>query len=179
MDGLAWFFDSYGAYVGLGAGGVVLAALVAGLVRANRRMRRLEERMDARSAKSHVVTIPETWTPVEPDQRQPVPAAEPAPDYRITRLGDTQPEPVEPEPVEGGELEPRLDRGTFYDLLLRESVIRMASLGHGVRRVLDPATRNRIRFEVRRETKRARKQRRAETREAVRQLRDDQFRESA
>ncbi len=41
---------------------------------------------------------------------------------------------------------------------------------HGVRAALAPETRNRIRFEVRREVKRARKQRRADTRQARREL---------
>ena len=48
--------------------------------------------------------------------------------------------------------------------------MRAASLAHGVRRALDPETRNRIRFEMRREVKRARKQRRADIREARRRL---------
>ena len=48
-------------------------------------------------------------------------------------------------------------------------VVKAASLAHGVRRALDPETRNRIRFEMRREVKRARKQRRADTREARRE----------
>jgi hypothetical protein len=57
----------------------------------------------------------------------------------------------------------------FADLLLRETVVKAASLAHGVRRALDPETRNRIRFEMKREVKRARKQRRADTREARRE----------
>jgi hypothetical protein len=69
---------------------------------------------------------------------------------------------VDPEPVS-------LERTVFADLLLRESVIRLGSLGHGVRRALSAESRNRIRFEMRREVKRARKQRRAEQREAYRE----------
>ena len=75
----------------------------------------------------------------------------------------------------------------FADHVLRESVIRLGSLAHGVRRALDAETRNRIRFEMRREVKRARKQRRAEQREAYREwqarqrdsLPDDDLRDTA
>ena len=83
-------------------------------------------------------------------------------EYRITRVGDPGMETSDAgEPV-------RLERAVFADLLLRESVIRLGSLGHGVRRALSAETRNRIRFEMKREVKRARKQRRAEQREAYR-----------
>ena len=54
--------------------------------------------------------------------------------------------------------------------MLRETVVKAASLGHGVRRALAPETRNRIRFEMRREVRRARKQRRADLKEARRDL---------
>ncbi|MFC6285818.1 hypothetical protein ACFP3Q_01565 [Nocardioides sp. GCM10027113] len=63
---------------------------------------------------------------------------------------------------------PGIDRALFADLVLRETVVRAASLAHGVRRALAPETRNRVRFEVRREIRRARKQRRADLREARR-----------
>ena len=52
--------------------------------------------------------------------------------------------------------------------MLRETVVRAASLAHGVRRALAPETRNRIRFEVKREIRRSRKQRKADLREARR-----------
>ncbi len=63
------------------------------------------------------------------------------------------------------------DARLFADLVLRESVVRAASLAYGVRRGLSPANRNRIRFEMRREVKRARKDRKAEEREAIREWR--------
>lgn len=80
-----------------------------------------------------------------------------------------------------------LERTVFADLVLRESVIRIGSLAHGLRRALDAETRNRIRFEMRREVKRARKQRRTEQRDAYREwqarqradVADDDLRESA
>ncbi len=52
--------------------------------------------------------------------------------------------------------------------MLRETVVKAASLAHGVRRALSPESRNRIRFEVRREVRRSRKQRRSDLREARR-----------
>lgn len=82
-------------------------------------------------------------------------------EYTITGLGSVpEPEPATP---------PRLERTVFADLLLRESVIRIGSLSHGVRRALSAESRNRIRFEMRREVKRARKHRRVEQREAYRE----------
>ena len=63
---------------------------------------------------------------------------------------------------------PKVESALFADLVLRETVVKAASLAHGVRRALDPETRHRIRFEMRREVKRARKQRKADTREARR-----------
>jgi hypothetical protein len=57
----------------------------------------------------------------------------------------------------------------FADLVLRESVVQAASLASGLRRALAPETRNRIRFEMKREVKRARKQRRADLRRARRE----------
>jgi hypothetical protein len=86
-------------------------------------------------------------------------------EYVITGLG-------EPEggPVDGGvEAAPTVPAGQFADIVLRETVIRSASLFHGVRRALSPESRNRIRFEMRREVKRSRKQRRADIREARRE----------
>lgn len=63
---------------------------------------------------------------------------------------------------------PPIDRALFADLVLRESVVKAASLAHGVRRALAPQTRNRIRFEVKREIRRARKQRRSDLKGARR-----------
>lgn len=84
-----------------------------------------------------------------------------AAEFVITGLGQDPPEADQP-PSE-------LSRALFADLVLRETVVKAASLAHGVRRALGPETRNRIRFEMRREVKRARKQRRTETREARRE----------
>lgn len=83
-------------------------------------------------------------------------------EYVITNLGAPEDEPEgQPAPQVGGAL--------FADLVLRETVVKAAGLAHGVRRALDPETRNRIRFEMKREVRRARKQRKADTREARRE----------
>jgi hypothetical protein len=82
-------------------------------------------------------------------------------DYVITRLGNEPDD--EPAPV--------LETKLFADVVLREAVVKAASLAYGVRRGLSPANRNRIWFEMRREVKRARKERKAEEREAIREYR--------
>lgn len=78
-------------------------------------------------------------------------------EYVITHVGERQP----PAPAVPGPL--------FADLVLRESVVRVVSLAAGMRRALAPETRNRIRFEMRREVKRARKQRKTDLRQARRE----------
>jgi hypothetical protein len=82
-----------------------------------------------------------------------------APEFVITRIGEPEPEP---DPV------PTVGAPVFADLLLKETVVQTASLFQGLRRALDPETRNRIRFHMRQEVKRSRKQRRAELREVRR-----------
>jgi len=52
-----------------------------------------------------------------------------------------------------------------------ESLVKVVSLAHGIRRALSPQNRNRIAFEVRREVKRSRRQRRRDVREAQRDVR--------
>lgn len=68
----------------------------------------------------------------------------------------------------------RIDGKLFADLVLRETVVKAAALGHGVRRAMAPETRNRIRFEMRREVKRSRKERRAELKRVRREMQDRQ-----
>jgi hypothetical protein len=62
----------------------------------------------------------------------------------------------------------------FVSVAAGESLVRVVSLAYGVRRALSPESRNRIRFEMRREVKRARKQRRRDVRAAQRHLRTAQ-----
>lgn len=143
-------------------GGAVVAALVllclalgTALRRSHARARRELEVARAESAElRHQIEEIERVLTAPP---RTVPRA--LPEYTITGLGRPD---VAPAPA------PQVDRALFADLVLRETVVRAASLAHGVRRALAPEARNRVRFEVRREIKRARKQRRAETREARR-----------
>ena len=161
------------ALVGLAVVALLLLVALAALRRATGR--RIE------AAEAEAAALRERLDRLEQERQQPPPPArvEQPPvrveqEYRITEVG------LEGEPV-------RLERAVFADHVLRESVIRLGSLAHGVRRALDAETRNRIRFEMRREVKRARKQRRAEQREAYREwqarqrgtLTDDDLRESA
>ncbi|MGH3346454.1 MAG: hypothetical protein ACRDO4_05685 [Nocardioides sp.] len=106
---------------------------------------------------------------LERERPRPQPVLEPR-EYTITGLAPPDQTETE-EPV-------RIERAVFADQLLRESVIRIGSLSHGVRRALSPESRNRIRFEMRREVRRARKHRRVEQREAYREWQSRQ-RESA
>lgn len=87
-------------------------------------------------------------------------------EYVITHLGE---ERDAPEGSGTGAPVARIDKALFADLVLRETVVRTASLAHGLRTALAPASRNRIRFEMRQEVKRNRKQRRTEARIARRE----------
>jgi type II secretory pathway pseudopilin PulG len=88
-------------------------------------------------------------------------------EFVITHLGEVGADGAEdrvPVPV-------RLTAPAFADAVVRETVVQTASLVQGVRRALAPETRNRIRFEMRREIKRSRKDRKAEVKEALREYR--------
>jgi hypothetical protein len=144
----------------------VLTLLVVGVavlaVRLSRRVGQLEARLAASAASKHT-----DWSSsgardsrsVGLDAPQPAPQQ---PEYVITHLGDPAEEPEV-------EVAPAVAPGLFADIVLRETVVQTASLFHGVRRALSPETRNRIRFEMRREVKRSRKQRRADLRAARRE----------
>lgn len=107
---------------------------------------------------------------------QPVPTARPAggvAEFVITEVGTqsgTEPgtEPVADAGV-GPEAPTRIEGRLFADVVLRESVVKAASWTHGVRTALTAENRNRIRFEMKRETKRSSKQRKADAKEALRQ----------
>lgn len=146
-------------WIGTAALGVLaaLALVLAGaLVRTRSRTRRELEAARAETAalRFRVEEIQRALAAAEPRTR-----VEPQ-EFHITALGRT--EPATPPPT--------IDRALFADLVLRETVVRAASLAHGVRRALAPETRNRVRFEVGREVRRARKQRRADLKEARRDL---------
>lgn len=133
---------------------VALAVVVIGLLVALARLRaRTDREMAAAHEEAHALR--ERLDRLEAEHPAPTSAA--VTEYRITGLGEPEPD----EPV-------RLERAVFADAVLRESVIRLGSLSHGVRRALSAESRHRIRFEMKREVKRARKQRRTEQREAYR-----------
>lgn len=99
-------------------------------------------------------------------ERRPAPPIEATapPEFVITDLGTSDARGEnDAEPV-------HLDGPAFADIVLKETVVKAASLAHGVRRGLAPATRNRIRLEMKQEVRRARKQRRAELKAAQRDL---------
>lgn len=89
--------------------------------------------------------------------------------YVITAMDEVADEPSPAVPA-------RIDGTLFADIVARETVIKAAALVHGLRRGLSAETRNRIRFEMKREVKRSRKQRRADLKAA---LRDYQARDRA
>ena len=91
-------------------------------------------------------------------------------EFVITHLGDGFETGAErlPQPAGDGRIDGRL----FADLVLRETVVKAAAFGHGVRRAIAPESRNRIRFEIKREVKRSRKARKEETRQVRREMQD-------
>jgi len=159
----------------LALAGLAMVALIMalGLLVALARLR-ARTAAEIAAARDEAMALRERLDRLEQERRTPTqPERADTREYRITGLGE--PEPDVPEPA-------RPERAAFADLLLRESVIRLGSVGHGVRRAMSAETRNRIRFEMKREVKRARKQRRAEQREAYRDWQAQQradLRESA
>jgi hypothetical protein len=148
---LQWIVPTTTAVLGL----VALALAVTLLrVRSRTEHQLASARAEAAALRTQVEEIERRLAP-------PAPAAASV-EYVITHLGEADPE------ADPARVTPTIDRALFADLVLRESVVKAASLGHGLRRALAPETRNRIRFEVRREVKRARKQRRADQRAARR-----------
>jgi len=105
-----------------------------------------------------------------------VPDPQRAPDqeFVITSLADELAAPAD----EDSRPPADLSGPAFASLAARESLIRVVSLGHGVRRALSAESRNRIRFEVGREIRRARKLRRRELKEARRHLRAQSLQEA-
>jgi hypothetical protein len=141
-----------------------LAALCLGLLVATVQGRRVAARERDR-AHAEVADVRARLEELEREQRSPTAATEA--EFVITGLGSEQPEP-EPSPATPSPAP--IDGAMFADTVLRETVVKAASLAHGVRRGLAPATRNRIRFEMKQEVRRARRQRRADLKQAQRDL---------
>jgi hypothetical protein len=92
--------------------------------------------------------------------------------FVITTMRDGTSGHTPPMPQDGPS--PGLSARAFASVALGESLVRVVSFGHGVRRAMTPENRNRIRFEMQREVKRARRQRRRDLKEAKRHLRTGQ-----
>ncbi|MBA2953045.1 hypothetical protein GON03_01885 [Nocardioides sp. MAH-18] len=139
------------------AGGLALVALVLALAQVRARKRTERELARARTEtdelRDRLADLERRLTRAEPP-RQPT-------EFVITDLGSPTTDPGTPSPPVGSAL--------FADLVLRETVVKAASLAYGVRRALDAETRNRVWFEMKREVRRSRKQRKADTREARRE----------
>jgi hypothetical protein len=112
------------------------------------------------SARADVADLRARLEELERERRTPTVATEA--EFVITGLGSE----AEPEPAPAA----AVDGAAFADTVLRETVVKAASLAHGVRRGLAPAARNRIRFEMKQEVRRARRQRRADLKQAQRDL---------
>lgn len=154
---------------------VVLAALAAVALRASRReRRRLAAQVDAAHADVEALQVRVEELSRRLAGVQPAASAREAHEFVITSLPDgrlrgTLAADDEPEPAGTP-----LSAGQFASVALGESLVRVLSLGYGVRRALSAENRNRIRFEMRREVKRSRRQRRRDLKEAKRLLRADQ-----
>ena len=141
--------------VWLAVGGLALLCL--GLLVTSVRGRRAWARERA-STQADIADLRTRLEELEHERRTPTVATEA--EFVITGLGH-EPEP-EPTPAAA------VDGAAFADTVLRETVVKAASLAHGVRRGLAPANRNRIRFEMKQEVRRARRQRRADLKQAQR-----------
>lgn len=141
------------------AGVLALAALVLALAQARTRRRTERELTQARAETSElrerIADLERRLTRPEPRPQQT--------EFVITDLGRST---AEAEPAAAP---PQVGSALFADLVLRETVVKAASLAYGVRRALEPEVRNRVWFEMKREVRRSRKQRKVDTREARRE----------
>lgn len=148
---------------------VVLLAVLVGTRRARRRteaalaasraeIAALQERLSALSAQ---VTRTEQSVPAAPRRRPD------EPEFVITTAGSRPGDEVEVTAP------PTVDARQFASVAVGESLVRLVSLGYGVRRALSAENRNRIAFEMRREVRRSRKDRRRELRDLRRRLREE------
>ncbi|MET0526355.1 MAG: hypothetical protein ABWZ91_16235 [Nocardioides sp.] len=141
------------------AGAVALVALVLALV-AHRRARRAESRLAAVVERVALLESPAADAP-RPALEDPQVST-----FVITGMGtDPHPDPA------GAPVAREIDGRLFVDIVARETVVKAASWTHGLRRALSAENRNRIRFQVRQETRRAGRDRRAETKQALREYR--------
>ena len=128
----------------------LLLALVVALVVSGRRTR--AELAATRRAQTELLERVDALAVTSAARHPDVEAAE----FVITDVGrDTS---VDDGPDTSGPAPGRIDGRLFADIVARETVVKAASWSSGLRRALSAENRNRIRFEVRRETRRATKQ---------------------
>ncbi len=147
-----------GVWLAVGGLAVLCAALLVVTVRGRRSWVR-----ERNATRAEVADLRARLEDLE--HERPAPVAVNEAEFVITGLGSEQPS-AEPTLAPAAPV----DGAAFADTVLRETVVKAASLAHGVRRGLAPATRNRIRFEMKQEVRRARRQRRAELKQAQRDL---------
>lgn len=140
------------------AGALALVALVLALL-AHRRASRAESLLADVVERVAVLASPVVDAP------RPVVEDAHVSTFVITGMGGDE-DPAAEVPV-AREIDGRL----FADIVAREAVVKAASWTHGLRRALSAENRNRIRFQVRQETRRAGRDRRAETKQALREYR--------
>jgi hypothetical protein len=147
------------AVVGLG---VVVFAVLSGRRRLQAQLDSARVELEALRSRVDGLVAEQDRAPAEPAGGTEHPA-----EFVITSIGQG-PDPAGrdlavPEPPSD-----HLTAGEFASVAVGESLVRVLSLGHGVRRALSAENRNRIRFEMRREVRRSRKQRRRDLRTAAR-----------
>lgn len=135
---------------------VLVALLLA--ARALRRAARAEARAAALEERVALLGSPVAEAP------RPVAEADTS-TFVITHLGEH--DAVERETAVAQPIDGRL----FADIVARETVVKAASWTHGLRRALSAESRNRIRFQVRQETRQAGRERKAELKQALREHR--------
>jgi hypothetical protein len=142
------------------AGAVALVALVVALL-ALRRARRAEALAASLAERVAVPASPAAQAPPVADADTTA--------FVITQVGGPREDDA---PTVGAVPVARpIDGRLFADIVARETVVKAAGWTYGLRRALSPESRNRIRFEVRQETRRAGRERRAEVKQALREFR--------
>ncbi len=147
---------------------VLLALLAAVLLSAARRRRALDTELS--EARDQIGLLQDRVDDLARQVRRPAPAPDSGadgPGYVITTAG--RPDPVAA-PAPRTDVEPLTAR-QFASVATGESLVRLVSLGYGVRRALSAENRNRITFEMRRAVRRSRKERKRELRLVRRGLR--------
>jgi len=153
---------------------VLVAGLVAAVVATLAARRRVEAELRAARVEIAVLTRRlEEVSSASADR----PTGESAPPHDVVGTGRFLITSLVDEPPAGPGAPPVDPTGAplpvhrFLSVAAAESLVRLVSLGYGVRRALSPTNRNRIRFEMRQEVRRSRRRRRDEVKEARRLVR--------